>query len=380
MMWQTETLPTDVPNVSYLSFALGAGDQPWIAYYKGSSQDLMCATYDGASWQSSAADSAGWVGKYNSIVLDALNRPQVSYFEERNSSGTTTYDLKYATYDGSSWSRQTVDTGGSNEVGPYTSIALDSLGRAHIAYYDRTNGDLKYAHFDGTTWQVEQVDTVGDVGRYASLRLDAYDRPHVSYYDATNTNLKYAMKTATGWEIETVDGQSPTNTLVGQHTSLALDSANRAHITYWAETGQDLRYAYEDETGWHAQTVDGSPTNDGWYSSLELDSSGLPCVSYYSVPTTGGVGKLKFAAWNGTSWDVQVVDAPSGKSVGYYSALELLNGTTPRIAYLDATSGAAKYAQASVPEPATGICLALGLVGLGLWLKSRRKSADLSDN
>src|SRR5262245_52024097 len=54
----------------------------------------------------------------------------------------------------------------------------------------------------------------------------------------------------------------------------------------------------------------------GQYTSLALDASGHPRISYYDVTN----GDLKYAAKNGATWTIETVDGASG-DVGQYTSL-----------------------------------------------------------
>ena len=117
------------------------------------------------------------------------------------------------------------------------SLALDSNGNPHIAYYSAGPGTLKYAHKSGGVWTLETVDATGIVGYTPSIAIDAAGNPHISYVGGYLTgSLKYAVKSAGSWSFETVD-----NTVCTQLSSL-VRTATTTRDCYLDCTNTDLRY------------------------------------------------------------------------------------------------------------------------------------------
>ena len=236
---------------------------------------------------------------------------------------------------GETWTFDIVDYG--LYVGVDTnSLVLDDSGHPHVAYSLGVWGDdLKYAYYDGTAWIIQTVDSIGFVGRRCSLALDSNNYPHISYYDFTNGSGKYAWYDGSNWQIETVEFGN--NAFAW--SSIALDSTNMPHIAYMVNFGgQTVKYAWKDNNGvWQKETVE---TNiGGHYVSLALDSKNNPHVSYLNW----GSDDLKYATKSGGQWISETIDTEGGSEI----SIAVDSNDKPGISYRPYYGSPLKYAYKS---------------------------------
>jgi hypothetical protein len=181
-----------------------------------------------------------------------------------------------------------------------------------------------------------------NVGQYTSLAFSppgsplGSNKPFISYYDVTNGDLKFAGKgdiPGIGYGKMTVDSTG----YVGSYTSLAFDGAGYPAISYQDDSRIDLKFARWNGVTWDLTTVD-STGSTGRYTSLAFDGSGYPAISYQDVYNAD----LKFARWNGVTWDLTIVDSTG--NVGYFTSLAFDGAGNPAISYYDGTNNDLKFA------------------------------------
>lgn len=184
----------------------------------------------------------------------------------------------------------TVDDGGNNVVGMYSSIAIGSDGLPVISYFDDSANALKVAHCNdracATPATLSTVDDTPSIeGRYSAIAIGNDGLPVISYQGRIGDTLKVAKCVDIACSLPaTITEIDDPLALGATYTSIAIGSGGRPVISYTAEGLRVARCADPDCTGGAAvTTVDSSSGLMGYYTSITIGLDGLPIISYYDL-------------------------------------------------------------------------------------------------
>lgn len=345
----------------FSSLRLDAAGRPVVAYTDVDNQTikvLHCGDPNCSSGNSVVTPDAGGDP---SLALDAAGHPVVSYV------GTTSGILKVLHCNDANCapggdSITTPDA--ANGVGENSSLVLDASGFPVIAYHDNsTDLDLRLMHCNdpncaGGDESITAPDGPGSVGSSPSLVLDASGHPVVSY--AGNPGLKVLHCddpncSPGGDSITTPD-------TAGSFFSLTLDAAGNPVVTYYYQTSTDLRILHCDDPNCsgvgESITSPDTAGDTGIAPSLALDVAGNPVVSYqYNTGPDRHLRVLHCIDPN-CSGSNSIVTADSATWVGDDSSVRLDASGNPVVSYYDAFFKDLKVLHCSDPY-------CLGVKGVG---------------
>lgn len=234
------------------------------------------------------------MGNSKSLAVDDKGKTHISYvtFQENLVRGESNLAyLNYATNASGSWVTETVDKvpeGGL--VHSKNIINIDKNGKAHIVYLAPPNGCskndfcLKYATNISGSWVVTTIDNIRLASGYRSYDylvgvLDSHGNLHLVYYGADpvlngSPAIKYASNDSGKWIINTLD-YVPWYNHSGQWLGLALDSNNKAHVSYVHSIKDDsveINIASNSSGAWKGRTLDQLHNFNTDWSSMNIDA------------------------------------------------------------------------------------------------------------
>ena len=278
--WVNEKVDYEGDVGMYSSIGI-IGDMPVIAYYDYTYGRLKLAYKKNGIWNIKVIDNGNETGAWCDLAVDVNGMVNISYIDQNN------HDLKFARWDThNNVLVEELDDGitksGGGVISNQTSIALDSLGNAHISYYDGYLGDLRYIYYEPKSgqWIKETIDDSPDsdnsqenLGSWNSIFLDKNDNPHIAYSDETNFRVKYAEKINGKWSKEIIETYDRADTFIN-----LVMLGNEPVISYFDADYSDLRIAENVNSKWKFDII---------------DSVGI--VGEYSKMVSGPTNRLYFA-------------------------------------------------------------------------------------
>ena len=119
-------------------------------------------------------------------------------------------------------------------------------------------------------WEIEVVDDSPRVGEGSSIAIDSQDNPHISYYDGQFTHQKYAFWDGEKWNFETVDDELWT----GEESIMQIDNNDGVHIiSRHSSSGTNYYRLVEGNWTFFTNLRTGVPVK-----SMELNNNAYPQI------------------------------------------------------------------------------------------------------
>lgn len=209
-------------------------------------------------------------------------------------------EIYYATFAGASWDIDTITDNSSNSKAPSIALAPDST--PHVVYYDFSGG-LKIWHavkISGV-WSNEVI-PASAIGTYSSIAVDSAGKAHAAFVTGAyggNREIIYANDTSGSWVIESVTSDA----LDDDFPSIAVDKNKNVHIVYSKDDGSDweLWYATNSSGSFVAtQLTNNVGINDYGYPSIAVDKN---CYAHIAYQENHVAGNLFYFTNRTGSWE-----------------------------------------------------------------------------
>lgn len=191
-VWSTNDLDTSISDIDIgTAITVDSSDTVHLVYldYGASPYTLkLISAPTTGSETVHTIDPSGGADEVYALEIDDGGRIHVAYGWYQQGEDQ---ELRYALYNGVSWTTETVSAG--MDLGYPPSIAVDSSGTVHIAYIGDSDQDLFYARKEGG-WNVERVPAEGDQLASPELELDDQELPVIIYNDRSSGVLELASR------------------------------------------------------------------------------------------------------------------------------------------------------------------------------------------
>lgn len=340
--WSVSQVDNYADVGKYASLAVDANKALYVSYFDNSGS-LRYATNKSGSWNNQQVVSSVYAAG-TAIAVTSSGTPQINFYIN----STSNKGIRNTNFNGSIWSTPNNILPGTNYT-PTTDASTSIFQKDGYSYMTFVkSGTLMYAKNSVanqyTSWSSTTLDSSTGSGFNNSIVVDSSGIVHAVGFNSSSNTLYYYTNSSGSFVKSIIEG--PSSSTLGKWCSLAIDSNNTLHVAFMEtrNSTNNIRYRYKSPgSGWSSEESVADAGASGGYARLEVDSAGKAHISYY-YNTGSGNGKLRYATNLTGSWTSEDVDAPTSTTVGNYSSLVVDSDQTVSIAYYDASNSALKLA------------------------------------